>query len=275
MLLRVIPLRGASVVGALGAVGACTVVTDVDRLTRGLPARADAAVVDAGLDGAGAGDALDDGPPVEASRPFCEGSNAAFCADFDGIDPFVGVTEQHPEPFGELLPSTIRAVSSPRSLRASLPRREAVGQEPAVYLSRLLPGAWRRIVFTADVFFEGPAWQPGDSNSAIVWLECWSATNYSAVYFFVSVDHTGVGRYPENATGPVLPADRWINVGVDFDPVASTVAARIGDATYGRALSTVTSGANPNCQARFGINSFNDPIPAFAIHFDNVTVEQP
>jgi hypothetical protein len=160
-------------------------------------------------------------------------------------------------------------------VHARLTRRENPDVEPDVYLSKLLPGPWQRTVFTADVYLEAPAWHPGDSNSARVWFECWSATSSNAGYCFVENGSTGVGRYPENVTGPAIPTDQWINIGVDFDPIGSTVTARIGEATFSRGLSSVASGASPNCQVRFGINSFNAPIPALSVLYDNVTIDRP
>ena len=56
---------------------------------------------------------------------------------------------------------------------------------------------------------------------------------------------------------------------------AEAESGRIGDATFGRPLTKIESGPSPACQVRFGINSFNAPIPAFAVHFDNVTIDQP
>ncbi len=116
----------------------------------------------------------------------------AFCADFEGADPFGAWTQRLVDfgTTGEV--STTRARSPSHSFFAMLPPRAASTPDVGAVLEKRFPGPWRRIVVELDVYEEQPAWSAGDVNAALFSVETQSSRNGQAWFLTTGPNDTNL-----------------------------------------------------------------------------------
>ncbi len=276
---------------AIGALGACSLVTDLHGFDDG--ARTDGDGGSGGGDGGGGGGESDGASPTdgggkdgnaETDAPpagrFCDGPKgkaAAFCADFDDGVLESGWDKRYTDPNGALDLSTAFATSSPRSLHATLARSEPSADVTVAILEKHLPGAWRRTVVELDLEVDAVTWKDGDVNRGFLEIGFENGPQTKSMtliagqgYFQVYMDAVANGH-------GVLTYDTPIHVRIDVEPALNKVT------------STITINGNPDSQVGntpfvgtgastyilVGILGYNRPAPDISAYYDNVTVTFP
>jgi hypothetical protein len=242
----------------------------------------DAAPGDAAPDDAAPDDAApsDAAPSVSFCAPFT--SPNIFCADFDGADPLAGWSTQAVDPLGVLMPSNVRALSAPRALFSSLPRRPDGSPKITALVAKRYDGDWRRVVVELDVNVEGIDWQANDSNASLLSIEYRSRDSSTASYLVFGPNYTNLTTDLVNGQvwktndrpGAPTPTDTWLHIKLDVDPINGTITGQAGPNSYALSFTPIAASVFPFLAVLVGVNGFNVPAPRIAAHYDNVTIER-
>ncbi len=216
----------------------------------------------------------------DAAR-FCAGKNTAFCADFDEADLLAAYANGAPtkwsstdiDPSGSLTLDSTRSVSAPAALFAALPRRGDVSQNPHEQIRWISQGPWHPIRVSAQIYFENPGWMSGDINASVFSWSCYSDGPDTVALVILGEKYTQVSEVDAAPlTGKPFPTDAWTPVVFTFDPGGS-LRLDYGSNFIQQTFTPKTPSTSPLCFLVLGIDSFNDPVPPFRIHYDDVTVE--
>jgi hypothetical protein len=265
--------------------GGCLLTTDLDGLAgdAALPGEGGSPEAAPGADGGADTGTRDTGAdvlviPDGGVLSPCTSAHA-FCSDFDLDHPAAGWSStEATSPAGTLLFDPF-ALSPPRALRARHPRKSD-GTDWMNALHKVFDVSWRRTIFAGDIYLETPAWQPGDSNfSAVAVLLSSTTQNTGTVFFFSETDAVGTIEHVPDSPARYLPVARipyvaWTHVVIDFDP-AGHLHYEVGAKTFDRDFAAATQGTSPSLDIEVGAISFNGPVPAMDLRWDNVTVDFP
>jgi hypothetical protein len=272
-------MRGALVVLSSVATG-CVYLTDLSGLSGGAdPSDASTgtpladARVEAGpitTDGGG-------GPEVGGDGGSPCAFAHAFCADFDVGPLDKGWTTSLVNP-----PSTFAlddlAKSAPHSFRTTQPAK-STGQV-VVRLRKMFAGPWNRSVFEGDFYMEPPSWNAGDSNVAIAQLLYFSDAATAGTILFRS-EGTAQGTVEHVSNSPARYVDvapfaygRWVHVRIEYDP-AGSMRYVIDGVSTSSTFPPPTQGSNSSISLDIGTFNYNNPVPAFDVRWDNVTIDFP
>lgn len=274
-------MRRALFVALTLAAAACSVFTDFGGLSggEGAPidgaAESDPSTIDAGGNDAREDDATDGGNDAALDGGFCADALVDFCSDFDTQELNAEWTELKADNGATIGFGTTRTVSAPRSLHATMPRREDVNATYYAYAAKTFVGPWRRTLIQFDVFVETMQWLGGDINAGIfnVGLVSSSSTKYFSLALGQTATTLGVTDYPSGITGPAFPTNQWVRVNIALDPDKSILVNYDGVSVERTFSQPFVSGTIPRTRLELGVISFNDPVPAFDVSFDNVRVQ--
>lgn len=266
------------VVAGSAALLACSLITELDGLSKDetvvfVPVPSEGGSGDDGR--AAITDApLDTSAPDAAAKDFCLSSAHAFCADFEGPAPLAAFRAPDVAPAGSLAVSSVRSLSGQSSLHCKLPRRGDDNINLVALVSQAIPHAFARAVFELDVFIEPTAWAEGDINLAIASVAIRSSTQSETVFLTVAQDYTEIGSSSfVAAPGPPVPEGQWVHVRIEYDP-AGSLGAKVGSHSFEtKTFPAFVSGEAPNVKIEVGLNTFNDPIAAVSVFYDNVTLD--
>ena len=209
---------------------------------------------------------------AEASAPFCASSSThTFCADFDEGSATAGWSSTQVDPDGALSLSTSTFTSSPASLRATMARRSSSSPGEYATVDEKVTG-WPHVVVDFDVYLEPPSFQNGDINSGIMSLSYFSGSVNASATISVGASYITVGTLGAPINGTPMPTSTWLHVHFDVDP-QGTFDAKIGAQTFHQTFAALTPGTSPVLFLELGVLGFNQPAPAYAVQYDNVTMD--
>lgn len=205
-------------------------------------------------------------------------STRVLCADFD-TKKLEDFTDSLVESGGTLDVSIDRALSAPRSLLATLPRRQA-GPASYAHTDKLIDG-WRRVRLGFDVYVEAPDRKAGDMPVALAGILLASSSQASGSLLFVSEGGTGLSVESAPAASryfdapAVLGVGQWTHIELDFDPTTGRYLHSVGGKDGVRNFAIPSKGASPKTIVSVGISSFDAPAPNLRAYYDNVVIDTP
>ena len=215
------------------------------------------------------------GGPTRTSP--CSGMHD-FCADFDGTSVDRGFTKIIETGPGTLDQGNL-SLSAPHSLHATSPRKSAPSGWFQV-VDKFFNSGWRRTRLQGDIYLMPMDWQTGDANIAFANIVMLSSSGNTGTVWFQASD--GAATTIENPDPtktsamdiPLTPPGRWVHMMMDYDP-GGHLHVELDGKKFDRDFAGFTAGNNPAIEIQLGLVSYNHPVPAMDVHWDNVTVDFP
>jgi hypothetical protein len=265
------------------------------------------AITDGGVDSESRSDAPDEDAPRDApatdadaseasSLRFCEGVDAAFCADFDESKSLIVGWSSSPSPLhstseGSLSLDTTIAKSKPASLHAKLPELDpdssTFGEQ---LLEEDISTTWREVTLDFDFFISAVPSGAGVSLLEFTFEGDISA-GVSMTLGTMKVDAGGLGGLGFTALTS-SDAGGWLYGGYSYTPGKWThVEFNVLPATSGHGkvlvsfdgtlvqmwtgISFESDPGASDLRLQLGLSQYGAYTPAFDIHYDNVVVRFP
>lgn len=269
---------------AIGALGACSLFTDLHGFDDGARTDADgggAGGVDGGgVDGAPVGEGGKDantGTDAPVTGRFCDGpagKAAAFCVDFDDGALESGWDKRTVDPNAALDFGSAFATSPPRSLHATMARSAPSANVSVGILEKHFPGIWKRTVVEFDFKVDAVTWKDGDVNRGFLEIGFEGGATQPAMTLISGRDYFQVYMGGVANGHGVLTYDTPMHVRIDVEPalnkVTSTITVNgVADSQVGN---TPFMGAGTSMYILVGILGYNRPAPDISAYYDNVTV---
>ncbi len=257
-------MRRSLVAFAVGALAGCGFLVDTGGLA------GEGAAQDAGAEGARVVEpALDASAPLEAStQRFCDRAPHAFCADFEGAVFRDGWTSDSQELGGALSLVNPTPAHPTQALLAKMPRRETAKGSAALRKTFDIP--WRRVVMNFDVYVERPLFLTGDRNAGLVCFAFYAGSQLGGLCVSVAGDYVAFG-----VDKPPLRYDTWLHATFDVDPIGKLARAEIDGVVFQSHFSPPATGEAQRMEIELGVLGYNVPAPAFAVTYDDITIDLP
>jgi hypothetical protein len=128
-------------------------------------------------------------------------------------------------------------------------------------------------VIEFDVLVEPSAWQAGDVNSGAVALTLFGGNGSATFTVSIAQNYTSLNGAPQPGSGPPVPTGTWHHWKIDLQ-LDGTITATLGTSVLS-AMAQLPAPTNTGSGVilELGVLGYNAPAPAFAFHFDNVTID--
>jgi hypothetical protein len=128
--------------------------------------------------------------------------------------------------------------------------------------------SWQRIVVEHELYLESPTFRDGDSTTGHICIGFNSNDLNGGICAGRGPGLTAVG-----VDGPPFPVDTWIHCRYDVDPATKQATIDLGPVHLVTPFDLTPPNGDQRVTVSLGVLGYNVPAPAFAAHFDNVTID--